>query len=104
MTELPGQLNMFTTTLEDRFAEFNENNPHVEQMILDIAGEMKARGFRHFGMKMIFERIRWLTALETVGEPWKINNDFTALYARKIMTEHKSFDGFFRTRKSRVDG
>lgn len=90
-----------TSSLERQFLRFDELNPHVNDMIVKIAFELKRRGFKRAGMKMIFERLRWLWAMQTQGEDYKLNNNYTAFYARKVMREHQELEGFFKTRVQR---
>jgi hypothetical protein len=54
-------------TLEERFEKFHEGNPHVASMLTQMALQLKDKGRRHFGMKALFETLRFWTALETTG-------------------------------------
>jgi hypothetical protein len=83
---------------EQRFEAFHRMNPHVYGHIVEIALDLKGRGFTKGGMKMVFERLRWLYAIQTVGEEYKLNNNYTAYYARLVMETVPSLDGFFVTR------
>ena len=82
----------------DRFAIFHLSNPRVYKMILSIALDLKRRGHKKAGMKAIFERLRWLYALQTQGEAYKLNNNYTAHYARLIMESEPELAGFFEVR------
>jgi hypothetical protein len=85
--------------LEVRFKEFHEENPLVYKKIVDISLMLRRRGVKKMGIALIFERIRWLHFLETFGEdPFKLNNDFKAEYARKAMKEFPELNGLFRLR------
>jgi len=84
-------------------AAFHAAHPNVRVLFTRFTLEMLRRGFRHYGAKSIFERIRWETD-EADGDgvsTFKINNNYTAWYARQFMESHPAFEGFFRTR-SRV--
>jgi hypothetical protein len=35
------------------------------------------------------------------GEPYKINDHYSAYYARLFMRDYPEYDGFFRTRRTR---
>jgi len=89
------------STLERQFIRFHELNPHVYEQIVQISLALRERGFKKAGMKMIFERLRWLWAMQTKGEDYKLNNNYTAFYARKVMEDHPQLQGFFRTRTQR---
>ena len=85
-------------TMETQFEAFHLRNPHVYTSIIAISKDLKKRGFRKGGMKMIFERLRWLYAIQTVGEDYKLNNNYTAFYARLVMATVPELDGFFAVR------
>lgn len=78
--------------------KYDAENPRVYVLFKQYAKQMKATGREHFGAKAIFERIRWEMALSTFSDEWKLNNNYTAYYSRKLMAELPEFNGFFRTR------
>jgi len=88
-------------TIEERFEAFHAANPHVFDILRSVALQLRKRGIKHYGMKGIFEGLRWESTLRTSGEPWKLNNDYTSLYARKLMDEVPQLDGFFELRERR---
>lgn len=90
-------------TLGERFLRFHLANPHVLDLIVKISRDLKGLGFQRAGMKLVFERIRWLSALETKGDGFRVNNSYTAFYARKVMEEEPDLRGFFRLRESEAD-
>ena len=83
---------------EQGFEAFHLANPHVYKSVVAVSLDLKERGFRKGGMKMVFERLRWLYAIQTVGEDYKLNNNYTAYYARLVMETVPDLDGFFETR------
>jgi len=82
----------------DRFSEFHAANPNVYIVIKRIALDLKRRGFRKAGMKAIFEQIRWRYALQTRGEAYELNNNYTSHYSRLLMQQEPGLAGFFETR------
>ena len=48
--------------------------------------------------KGIFEIIRWHTGVTGTGN-YKLCNNYTPDYARKMMSAYPEFDGFFRVRE-----
>jgi hypothetical protein len=92
-------------TISERFATFQADYPQVERMIIGFARQAKRRGFEHYGIDAIVNRARWEVAM-TWGpdseQGFKLNDHFSALYARKIMAENPDLDGFFFTRKRRA--
>lgn len=89
------------TKLHQAFDDFDAKNPQVYRLFKLYAHQARDAGHRHFGAAAIFERIRWHVAVETRGDDFKLNNNYRAFYARKMMREDHAFDDFFRTRKQR---
>ena len=88
-----------------RWRSFHDANPHVWRRLVEIAHGLRARGHRQYGMKALFEVLRYERAL-TTNDPtsiFKLNNDYAAVYAREIMRVETSLAGFFTIRRSRLD-
>lgn len=90
-------------TIEERFRIFHEHNPHVYRLLRAMALEWKRTGNHRCGMKMLWEALRYNSGLQTQGEPYKLNNNYTALYARLLMAEEPELRGMFETRERRAD-
>lgn len=87
-------------SIQAGFEKFHKENPDVYKKLVDLAFLAKANGHQHLGIKTLFERLRWYYTVETKGnEPFKLNNNWTAYYARMIMQREPSLTGFFRTRE-----
>jgi hypothetical protein len=87
-------------TAGERFRAFHETNPQVYAELRDLALRAKRAGLKRYGMKGLFEVLRWNRALQTQGEPWLLNNNYTAHYARLLMERVPELRGFFETRRS----
>jgi len=88
---------------EERFQQFHAKNPQVYRALKSMALQLYAQGHRRYGMKAMFEILRWQSRLSTVGEPYKLNNIFTAYYARLLMDEVPELAGFFEVRGTGLD-
>lgn len=87
-------------TIQESFEEFHYCNPHVFKMFVQYARQAKSRGYEKFSAKAIFERLRWYYNFEVVSEDeWKLNNNYTALFARLAIKEYPEFEGFFQLRE-----
>jgi hypothetical protein len=64
-----------------------------------MALEMRRRGHRQYGIKALFEVLRFNHAMRTEGDIFKLNNNYTALYARLLMDNEPELDDFFETRR-----
>lgn len=51
-----------------------------------------------------FEVMRYLATLQSVGEDFKLPNDYTSRFARKAMAEVPELQGFFELRSLRERG
>jgi hypothetical protein len=58
-----------------------------------------ASGQTNYSSKSIFERIRWHVEIETKSEEVKLNNNFSAYYARLFHLAYPQHRGFFRNRR-----
>lgn len=86
-----------------RFWAFHEANPRVYADLRRFALEARAKGQRRLSIKLLCERVRWFVEIETQGEPFKVNNTFTAWYARLLMKNERALAGMFETRRSGAD-
>lgn len=87
-------------TLQEKFEEFDALNPWVYQRLVQMTGDLVARGRTRVGMKMLFEVLRWQYAM-TTNDPhsdFKLNNNYHSRYARKIMEDRREWGGVFETR------
>ena len=89
-------------TIQD-FLDYHAANPKIWELFLKFTMQVISRGYRHFGAKCVMERVRWYINVETKEDPWKINNNFAAFYARKFMEMYPEYLGFFRRRLSVAD-
>jgi len=88
------------TDLEKAFRKFHRENP-VVWSLFDRYTRQAAEKLEHCGVSLIWERLRWHQHFETHGEPFKLNNNHRAYYARLWMARNPEFAGFFETRETR---
>lgn len=86
-------------SISNRFYRFHQRNPHVYNAIIELSKRMQKAGVKKFGMKGVFEYLRWQYAMQTQGDQYKLNNNYTSLYSRLIMEREAELRGFFETRK-----
>ncbi len=91
-------------TIAEQFEAFHQDNPHVYLALVRLAMDLVRRGVRQYSINGLFEILRWQYALQTRGEPYRLNNNYRALYARLLMREVPALDGFFETRARRSEG
>lgn len=91
---------LFSDISEEIFSKFQTyhyDNIHVYELFKKFSLEVKSvQPF--YGAKAIMERIRWEMDMSTVGDRFKINNNYTSFYARLLASESSEFEHFFKTR------
>jgi predicted metal-dependent hydrolase len=88
-------------TIQEQFEEFHRRNPHVYRLIYGLARKYKLSGNKRCGMKMLWETLRFNSGVETHGNEYKLNNNFTSRYSRMLL-EEPDMHGFFKVRTLRA--
>jgi len=87
-----------TGSIAERAERFHARNPAVYLFARDVCRYLKRRRVEHYGMKAVWEIMRF-KYLETHGDLYKLNNNYTAWYARRLMEQEPDLAGFFSTRE-----
>ena len=88
--------------MREQVIAFHKANPKVMELFSKFTFELIDRGFKNYSAQHgVFARIRWETdqADTNGGSTFKVNNNYSAFYARAWMKMNPEHDGFFRTRK-----
>ena len=85
-------------TREERATLFHKLNPHIYDIVVDMSLSMKRSGWKKAGIRMIWERLRWLYAVKTQGGIYKLNDHYTSFYARWVMENVPELQNFFEVR------
>jgi hypothetical protein len=89
--------------LERNFIFFHNANPQVYQTLVHYAFEWHNRGRGKCGMKLLYERVRWHFGIQTSGDSdFKLNNNYTAFYARMIWEDYPELRSIFRFRRQKI--
>lgn len=86
-------------TYREKFDKFHEENPHVYTELVNLARLAHERGRRKFGIKMLFEVVRWNRFIQTNDPSFKLNNNHAPYYARLIMEQEADLAGLFNLRE-----
>lgn len=89
-------------TIQDRFESFHALNPWVYKALVQITEDWIARDHTRIGMKMLTEVLRWQYGRATVGDEFKLNNNFTSRYVRLLIAEHPEYADVFELRALRA--
>lgn len=86
--------------MEEAAVKFHRENPKVWEYFVRFTFEVIHRGFNHYSVNGVFERIRWETdEADTEGKStFKLNNNYRAFFARWFMDTYPEHNGFFRIR------
>lgn len=90
-------------TIADNFRRFHQDNPQVYKWFKHYAVILWNRGYRRYSSDGILHIIRYRVAIrKDPREQFKINNNYSALYARMLINDDVRFNDFFelRSRKS----
>lgn len=93
-------MNPSTNKIEQDFLAFHSEHPEVYAQLVRLARQWTAAGKAKLGIKTLFEKLRWewhINGLED-SNGYKLNNNYTALYARLIMKTEDDLDGLFEVR------
>jgi len=87
----------------EAFERYHAENPEIYVKLVEFSLQAARAGARHFGIRMIYERLRWYTRIEARNDIFKLNDHYHAFYARKLMNEYPELAGMFETRSSKAD-
>ncbi|WP_239010004.1 hypothetical protein [Streptomyces sp. 769] len=85
-------------TITDQFLAFDAEHPYVYRALERLTAERLAAGATRIGLKDLFEALRWRLPHGIRG----LNNNYTALYARKLIADHPHWAGAFELRRRRT--
>ena len=74
-------------------------HPNLLQDLASIALKAKQRGFHRWSADALFHVLRWETGISTDDLGLKVNNNYTALASRDLMTHYPELQGMFTTRQ-----
>jgi hypothetical protein len=88
--------------IEQRFRLFHAANPQVYGELRRMAISLVRAERKHFGIKMLWENLRYSYTVATHDDPYKLNNIYTSHYARLLMEREPELAGVFETRDLRA--
>lgn len=106
----PSMENLYFDTLKHRifrgipkkklhkFLVYADSRPEIFNSFAKMAVDMRNAGHDTYSAKCIMEVIRWNTDMNS-GQKMKINNSYTSLFAKLLISQDESFKEFFNLRK-----
>ncbi|MER0445757.1 hypothetical protein ABR738_14500 [Streptomyces sp. Edi4] len=95
----PGVNRTSGRTITEKFHAFHAQHPHVYRALERMAACQLAAGATRVGLKNLFEDLRRQLPYGVPG----LNNNFTALYARQLVSAHPKWASAFELRRRRAD-
>lgn len=92
--------------IEREFLRFDADNPWIYTQLRHMALQLKRTGRDTYGIAALFEVLRYENAVRTISDDGlKLNNNFRAMYARKLAQNEPELREFFkfRARRPRYD-
>ena len=83
-------------THEEAWNRFRRRNPWFMRRLAELAYEMRSRGQR-VSVKHLFEILR--PEVDDSGSPWRLDNSFSSLAARRLVEDWPDLDGSVEMRK-----
>ncbi|MFI1179943.1 hypothetical protein ACH4UT_10340 [Streptomyces sp. NPDC020799] len=88
-------------SIQERFEAFHELNPWILDHLEALTADCVTRGLSRVGIGMLFEVLRWQYGRATLGEPWRLNNNFRSRYVRRMLERHPEWVSLFEIRALR---
>ena len=84
------------------FLPFHAAHPEVYLYLFSLVRQLWNKGFRHCGIRTVWEHMRWHFQVEQgQGEDFKLNDRYVSRYVRLLIAENPEFDGMFELRALR---
>ncbi len=84
-------------SITEQFRAFDTQHPWVYRALEQLVAQRLGAGASRIGMKALFEALRWRHPHGVKG----LNNNYTALYARRLIVEHPQWASAIEVRRRR---
>lgn len=90
--------------IQERFEMFHVANPWVYDKLVTMARDLRDRGHRRIGVKLLFEVLRYqrMVATNDPTSDWRLNNVYSSRYSRLIAHNEPDLGELFETRELRA--
>lgn len=86
-------------TIHERFISFHALNPWVLFALEKLAADYLASGRTRLSIGMLTEVLRWHYGRATIGDEFKLNNNFRSRYVRLMIGRHPEWASAFTLRE-----
>lgn len=100
----PDALPVDDDSITAAFEAFHAAHPEVFAQLRSMAVALVEGGWRHLGISMLWETLRYRTMLGSSpdDEPFRLNNNYRSRYARLLMESDDRLADVFETRSLRA--
>lgn len=89
--------------ITEQFEKFDSQHPEIYDEFVRRVDQLWNRGIRKYSSDSLLHIIRFHTVLDGRDtEQYKINNNYSAFYARKYIKQFPHREGFFATRQQKA--
>ena len=92
---------MSVPTLRELATQWMDDNPEAMRHFAGFAEQLRARG-RRFGIGLLAERVRWEMTMRGGDEDFKVNNNFRAYIARRLIADDPRLAGHIKCRVTKA--
>ncbi len=95
-------LYILTSKNAKKARDFDIENPSFYNLFKNKVNEAKKSGVKKYGVKGVFELLRWHYQVERRRDNFKVNNTYAPYFARKVMSEYPWLEEFFDIRETKI--
>lgn len=88
--------------IQERFEKFHRENPEVYQLFVKIALSYAGLGYKRISAKAILEQVRCKVDTRRNAGTFRLNNNYSAHYARLFRENHPDFKAIIVIRNLRA--
>lgn len=93
-----------TQKIRRNFNLYNIENPTVYKSFKQKSNSLYKNGIRHYSAWAIINNIRFQHDTRIKNSRFKVDNNYIALFVRKLMREDKKFKTFFTVKPLKIRG
>lgn len=82
--------------IREAFEDFHAAHPEVFEYLSNVARSLLRAGRDRISMKQVWEVARY--RMDIAGKPYKLNNNYTSLYARALIAAYPELGDVIETR------
>lgn len=90
------------TRWQREFEAYDREHPEVYTELVHLCNQLKSRGITKYGFSTLVHQLRWHFHVERGNAEFKLNQNYSPYYARKLANEYEQFRDLFEFRRLRA--